>query len=279
MRPEQRRRAVEGLKLDRQRPLSRACRLVGLTRSGFRYRSPKALSDEKLRAALREAALRFKRWGLPRLHDTLRKAGLVKNRKRTARIYREEKLQVRKRKRKKISKVPRIARPKASRPNEVWSIDFVFDWAVTKRKIKCLTVVDDFTKECIGILVGHSISGSEAARFLASQPRLPVRIRSDNGPEFQSNAFLAWVEESGIEHEFTTPGKPNENAYIESFNSRFRDECLNEHIFLDLKDAKQKIEVWRQNYNELHPHSSLKMKTPKEFAQDWKEMLPTYAAS
>ena len=153
-------------------------------------------------------------------------------------------------------------------------MDFVHDWLMTNRKLKCLTIVDDFTKESVGILVDHSIGGEEVASFLSQLPNLPNRIRSDNGPEFQSNALRAWVETTSIIHDFITPGKPNENAFIESFNSRFRDECLNEHVFRSLEDAKRKIEEWRvEVYNELHPHSSLGMKSPNEFAKQWKEVV------
>lgn len=226
-----------------------------------------------MREKIKETASQFRRWGLPRLHDRLKKQGYVKNRKRTARIYREEGLQVRKRRRKRLQRIPRILRPRASRPNEVWSMDFVHDWTMNKRKLKCLTIVDDFTKESVGIMASHSISGDAVARFLSLLPVSPNRIRSDNGPEFQSNAFRAWIETTSIEHEFITPGKPNENAFIESFNSRFRDECLNEHVFRDVDDARRKIEDWRKIYNEFHPHSSLEMKSPKEFARSWEEVL------
>jgi putative transposase len=167
-----------------------------------------------------------------------------------------------------------VARPKARRPNEVWSIDFVFDWLMTRRKLKSLTVIDDFTKEAVGIFAAHSISGHEVARFIAGIGVKPIRIRSDNGPEFVSMAFINWLHSAGIEHETITPGKPNENAYIESFNSRFRDECLNEHVFRDLADARRKIEDWRKEYNEHHPHSSLGMKTPSGFATAWRECYP-----
>lgn len=157
-------------------------------------------------------------------------------------------------------------------------MDFVHDWLMTNRKLKCLTIVDDFTKESIGILTAHTISGDAVARYLSSLNSRPSRLRSDNGPEFQSNALRLWIECTPIEHEFITPGKPNENAFIESFNSRFRDECLNEHVFRSLEDAKIKIEDWRMQYNELHPHSSLGMKSPNQFAKEWKEMLPNDAA-
>jgi putative transposase len=183
-------------------------------------------------------------------------------------------MQVKKRKRKKLGRVLKIVQPQPTRPNEVWSMDFVHDWIMTNRKLKCLTIVDDFTKECVGIFVDHSIGGEAVGDFLGSRGVLPERLRSDNGPEFQSNALRAWVETTGVAHDFITPGKPNENAFIESFNSRFRDECLNEHVFRSLEDARNKIESWRaEDYNELHPHSSLEMKSPNEFARSWRSML------
>jgi putative transposase len=222
-------------------------------------------------ARIKEIVGKRRRWGLVRIHNSLKNEGLVINLKRTERIYRQEGLQIRKRARKKLARVPRVVRPRASRPNEVWSIDFVFDWLMTRRKLKCLTVIDDFTKQSVGILVGHSISGAEVARYLESLGPKPDRIRSDNGPEFVSMALINWLHDAGIEHETITPGKPNENAYIESFNSRFRDECLNEHVFRDLTDAKRKIEDWRKDYNENHPHSSLDMKTPNGFADQWSQ--------
>ncbi len=227
---------------------------------------------------MKDLSVKKVRWGLPRIHSKLKKVGLVVNPKRSARIYKEERLQIRHRKRKKRSRLPRVVRPKATRPNEVWSIDFVHDWLMTNRKLKSLTVIDDFTKESIGILVGHSLTGLQVANFFRLMNQLPDRIRSDNGPEFDSAAFTAFADEFGIEHEFITPGKPNENAYIESFNSRFRDECLNQHVFRNLDDAKLKIEDWRKNYNDEHLHSSLGMMTPNEFAENWKKCYQTNAS-
>ncbi len=265
------------LRDERDRSVSRACEIVNLSRSTFDYIPKRAEQDEELRTQLKELSHKHRRWGLPRLHSLLRNKGVVKNHKRTHRIYSQEKLQIRHRRRKKISRLPRVQRPRASRPNEVWSIDFVHDWLMTRRKLKCLTIIDDFTKESVGILVGHSISGDQVARYLATFESLPDRIRSDNGPEFGSTALFSWIASTPIEHEFITPGKPNENAYIESFNSRFRDECLNEHVFRDLADAKRKIEDWRKEYNELHPHSSLGMSSPQEFAKNWKQCYPANA--
>lgn len=265
---------MANLRDERRRSVSRACRTAGITRTGFRYIPKRRVSDEPIRVAINEFVTRFSRRGLPRLQDWLEKSGHATNHKRTARIYREMGMQVRKRRRKRLTRLPRIVRPAPTRPNEVWSMDFVHDWLMTNRKLKCLTVVDDFTKRCVGILVDHAISGEAVGRFLGGRGVLPDRLRSDNGPEFQSNALRAWAEANGLAHDFITPGKPNENAFIESFNSRFRDECLNEHVFRSLEDAQRKIETWRQeDYNELHPHSSLGMKSPNEFARRWKEML------
>ena len=249
-----------------------------MPRSTYEYKPKARPQDEILRGRMKELAAKHRRFGLPRLHTMLRNEGVVKNVKRTHRIYAQEKLQVRRRRKKKLTRMPRVERPKASRPNEVWSIDFVFDWLMTKRKLKCLTIVDDFTKESVGILVEHSISGDALARYFDQLPVRPSRIRSDNGPEFGSNAFLDWIEKTKVEHEFITPGKPNENAYIESFNSRFRDECLNEHVFRDLNDARRKVEEWRKTYNEIHPHSSLGMKSPKVFAESYRQVLRADAA-
>jgi len=251
---------------------ARACRTIRIARSTFDYQPKFPDKDTKLRERLRELVVRHRRFGLPRLHVLLKREGLVKNQKRTERIYAQERLQIKRRGRKKLSRLPRVARPQATRPNEVWSIDFVFDWLISKRRLKCLTIVDDFTKESVGILSSNSISGAAVTRYLDSLGVLPERIRSDNGPEFSSTAFLDWSQDR-VDHELITPGKPNENAFIESFNSRFRDECLNEHVFRSLEDAREKIEAWRDDYNTIHPHSSLEMKSPKEFAIGWEKML------
>lgn len=268
---------MEYLKENFEGSIARACRLISLPRSTYEHRVKEKAQDEALRERMKELAAKHRRFGVPRLHALLRAEGLVANHKRSERIYAEEKLQVRRRKRKKLARFPRLARPQASRPDEVWSMDFVHDWTAKNRKLKCLTIVDDFTRESVGIFPAHSMSGAEVTRCLETLGRLPQRLRSDNGPEFVSTAMLAWAEKSKIEHEYITPGKPNENAFIESFNARFRDECLNEHIFFDLGDAREKIEGWRQSYNEIHPHSSLGMRSPKSFALEWKKMISANA--
>lgn len=192
------------------------------------------------------------------------------NQKRTERFYREEGLALRRKRPKRKGSLIRVPLQPASYKNHRWSMDFVHDSLVTGRRIKCLTIVDDFTKELPRIEVSHSISGSYLVRLLEELKEvtgLPQEIRSDNGPEFQSRVFLEYCLAQGIKLCFTRPGKPMDNSFIESLNGKFRDECLNEHCFLNLEDAKEKIEQWREFYNRERPHSSLKGLTPEEFAQ------------
>lgn len=246
--------------------LRHASRVVGLS-SGTLYYRPKDRGDGPIESRMKELAERFRRYGRPRMHVLLKREGLVQNPKKTARIYRKIRLQLGNRKRKKMSNVIRIPRPKASRPNEVWSMDFVFDVLLSRRRIKIWPVVDDYTKRCVSIVVARGITGQDLVDQFERMPVLPKRIRSDNGPEFQSRALLNWIgsKNGAIEHEFIQPGKPIQNAYIESFNSRIRDECLNENVFVDIEDARQKIQAWLDEYHSVRPHSSLGMKTPEEF--------------
>lgn len=176
-----------------------------------------------------------------RLQDGIRRSGDKINHKRAARIDRKIGVQVKKRDTKRLSRLPKMVKPAPIQPNAVWSMDFVHDWLMTNRKVKCPTVVDDFTKECIGILVNHAIGGEDVGQILGRRGELPERLRSDNGPEFRSNALRAWVETVGVTHD-----------------SRFHDECLNEHVIRNLEEARRKIETLRrEDYNNLHPHSSL----------------------
>jgi putative transposase len=197
------------------------------------------------------------------------------NHKRIERIYREEGLQVRRRKRKRVARVisRRIVEvPK--RPNERWSMDFVHDSLVTGRSFKVLTIVDDFSKESPVIAPGFSMSGHHVAELLERlhfERRLPREIVMDNGPEFTSLALDQWAHQHGVHLRFIKPGRPVENCFIESFNGRFRDECLNENWFLSLEDARRKIEAWRVDYNTTRPHSSLGQLTPEEFLSQMEE--------
>lgn len=199
----------------------------------------------------------------------LRQEGLLVNYKRVERLYQEAQLQVRRRKRKKVPVAERQPLLRPSAPNEVWSIDFVFDRSADGRVIKCLTVVDDATHESVAIEVERAISGTGVTRVLnrlAQSRGLPKVIRSDNGKEFCGKAMVTWAHEHGVKLRLIQPGKPNQNAYIESFNGRLRDECLNEHWFLNLLHARTVIETWRREYNEERPKKALGGMTPAEHA-------------
>lgn len=166
-------------------------------------------------------------------------------------------------------KVTRIPFEKAKSPNEIWSFDFVSDRTEFNRKIKTLSIVDDCSKNSPGLLVEYSITSKDMTDYFDSLPKLPSKMRCDNGPEMTSRHFLDWAHKREIDIEYIEPGKPMQNAYIESFNGRFRDECLNEEVFMSLEDAKKKIERWRRYYNEHRPHTALDYKTPKQFELDF----------
>jgi putative transposase len=216
---------------------------------------------------LKSLAEERRRWGYKRLHVLLRREGFVVNHKRVYRLYREEGLMVRRRKRKRIS-VPRLEKQAPTGPQERWSMDFISDALCTGRRFRSLTIVDDFTREAAAIEVDTSLP---AARVIAVLERLeherglPRRITVDNGPEFAGKALDAWAYAKGVELQFIQPGRPVENAFVESFNGRFRDECLSEHWFTSLADARRTIEAWRRDYNEVRPHRSLGYQTPAEF--------------
>lgn len=252
-----------------------ACRLLGLARSTHRYLSRKAERDGALRTQLKEVAAKRMRFGYRRLTALLVRAGIIVNHKRVYRLYREEGLAMRIRQRRRIRWSGVAVSPAASRVNERWSMDFVSDCVSTGQVIRMLTIVDDYTRECPAIEVDTSLGGLRVCRVLeriSSERGLPEAIVLDNGPEFRSRALTAWSEERGVRLEFIQPGKPVQNAYVESFNGRLRDECLNANWFLTLKDARQKVEMWRQDYNEQRPHSSLNYLAPAEFAQTQREM-------
>jgi putative transposase len=227
--------------------------------------------DTPLRERMRVLASERPRWGYRKLHRLLKSEGLVKNRKRTERIYGQEQLKVPRRRRKRLTRA-RQPLPVPTGPNERWSMDFVADAFSDGRRFRNLTVVDDFTRDSVVIEVDTSISARRVVRTLdqiGTDRSLPKRIVIDNGPEFTSEVMDIWASQRGVELHFIQPGKPNQNAFIESFNSIFRNECLNEHWFAGLDDAKRKIADWRRDYNELRPHGSLKDRTPYEFLADW----------
>ena len=254
----------------------RACRLLGLARSRWQYRIRRPRRTE-LRERLRTLAAERPRWGYLRLHVLLRREGHRINHKLVYRLYREEGLLVRRRRRKQVA-VPRVPLPTPPTPNERWGMDFITDALADGRRFRCLTMVDEYTRECPVIAVDRSLPSLRLIRVLehlAAGRGLPRSLVVDHGPEFISKALDAWAYAHGVQLIFIRPGKPVDNAYIESFHSRFRDECLNERWFWDLPDARRQIELWRRDYNEVRPHSSLDQRTPKEFA----EMLVQEATS
>lgn len=252
-----------------------ACRLIGLERSTQRYQSRKAAGDTELRQRLKELAAKRMRFGYRRLVVLLVREGLLVNHKRVYRLYREEGLAMRIRHRRRMRWAGAVASPVAERRNQRWSIDFVSDCVRSGKVIRMFTMVDDYTRECPAIEVDTSLGGSRVRRVLdrvAAERGLPEAIVLDNGPEFRGRALAAWSEERGVRLEFIQPGKPVQNAYVESFNGRLRDECLNANWFTSLADARQKIEWWRRDYNEQRPHSSLRYLSPAEFVKTQAEM-------
>ena len=225
--------------------------------------------NAQLREEIVRIAQRHRRYGAEMIYLKLRQAGEVVNHKRVERLYGLEGLQVRRRRRKKIPVADRqpLVRPAAA--NEVWSVDFVFDRVASGRSIKCLVVVDDATHEAVAIMAEHSIGGEHLTRMLdevCSKRGRPSIIRSDNGKEFTGRAMLTWAHRNGVALKLIEPGKPNQNAYVESFNGRLRDECLNEHWFVSLSHARIEIERWRREYNEERPKKSLGGLPPAVYA-------------
>ena len=248
--------------------MTRACGLIRISRSLYRYRSRRPACVE-LRERICEIAALKRRYGYRRIHIKLRREGWTVNRKLTYRLYREAGLAVRRRKRKRIGPFERKPLPKPLVANDSWSMDFMSDGLADGRRLRCLTIVDDCTRECVAIEVDTSITGSRVKAVLerlADLRGLPRSITVDHGPEFEGQVMDAWAYQRGVGLSFIRPGKPNDNAYIESFNGKFRDECLNEHWFRSIAHAREVIEDWRVEYNGERTHSSLGDITPEEFA-------------
>ena len=246
----------------------RACALVGLQPKTYRYASTRS-DDAPIRHRLLELAQQRRRFGYRRLHLLLRREGVVLNHKKLYRLYREERLMVRKRGGRKRAIGTRAPMALPQGPNQRWSLDFVSDALACGRKFRVLAVVDDFTRECLALVVDNSLSGIRVARELdriVERRGRPCLVVSDNGTELTSRAILGWQQDHGIEWHYIAPGKPTQNSFIESFNGRLRDECLNEHLFANPAEARRIIEAWRVDYNTARPHSSLGGLTPTEFA-------------
>lgn len=254
----------------------RVCRLTGWNRSSLQYQSQEG-DDSPLRERLRHWAALKPRWGSPILHDVLKAEGMVINHKRTERLYREEGLSLRRKLRRKLPAIARVPLPKPSAPNERWSMDFIHDQLADGRRFRCFTLVDDFTRQCLALHADTSIGGSAVVSLLQqlSLTRgLPKTITTDNGPEFTSKAIHLWAQSAQVHLHHIQPGKPTQNAFIESFNGTFRDDCLNQHWFSSLAEARLLIEHWRKEYNHLRPHSSIGRIPPDAFALNFQNHQP-----
>jgi putative transposase len=245
-----------------------ACKLVGMEPKTYRYVSRRS-DDSEVRSQLRTLAFERRRFGYRRLHILLARQGLRLNHKRLFRIYREERLSVRKRSGRKRAIGTRAPMTLPQGSNQRWSLDFVSDALAQGRRFRVLAVMDDFTRECLGLVADTSLSGLRVGRELdriAALRGYPSMIVSDNGTELTSHALLRWQEERAVLWHYIAPGKPQQNGFVESFNGRFRDECLNEHLFSNLRAARQIIETWRIDYNTKRPHTSLAGLTSAAFA-------------
>ncbi len=245
-----------------------ACRLVGISRTVLHYQGAARPLNEELKGRLVELAGERRRFGYRRLHVLVRREGWRVNHKRTWRLYREAELHVRRRRKRGQQAVERQ--------------DFIFDRVGEARALKVLNIVDDFTKEAVDIVAGNSIRGTDVVRVLEQAVRfrrLPQAIRTDQGPEFTGRALQGWADERGVQLKLIQAGKPTQNAYVESFNARFRDECLNEHVFRNLAHARAVIGQWRTDYNERRPHSALGYLTPREFAARCRALAPDSASN
>lgn len=246
----------------------RACGLVGIDPRVYRYR-PRRPDDAGLRRRLRDLAAERRRFGYRRLHLLLQREGMAVNRRKLYRLYKEERLTVRKRGGRKRALGTRAPMTVPQDPNQRWSLDFMSHTLVDGRRFRILCVIDDFSRACLATVVDNSISGDRVACELdaiAERRGHPCMVVSDNGTELTANAILRWQQDRGVEWHHIAPGKPMQNGFVESFNGRLRDECPNEHLFASYRHAREIIEEWRIDYNLSRPHTSLDGLTPHEFA-------------
>jgi putative transposase len=258
----------------------RALAIARMSASSYRY-APAPDRNGVLRERIVALAHRHRRYGAGMIYLKLRQAGEPVNHKRVERLYSQAQLQVRRRRRKKVPVTDRQPLLRPTWPNHVWSADFVFDRTADGRVLKCLTIVDDATTEAVAALPARALSGMAVTRVLdqlAVERGLPAVLRTDNGKEFCGRAMVTWAHERGVTLRLIEPGKPNQNAYIESFNGRFRDECLNEHWFTSLPHAQATIEAWRREYNEERPKKGLGGLTPADYANRLREKRTTLTA-
>jgi putative transposase len=248
----------------------RACALVGIGRSAARY-AGRRTDGTALRDRLRELAAARPRYGYRRLHALLRREGVVVNHKRVARLYRAEGLALRRRSREKAARGGRGHPAPPTRPNERWALDFVSDALASGRRFRLLAVVDAFTREALALEVDTSLPGARVVRVLerlVDGRGAPEEIALDNGPELTGRTLGCWAHDHGVGLRFIDPGAPTQNGLVESFNGRLRDECLNQHWFADLAEARRTVEAWRVDYNEVRPHGALGYRTPAEVRRE-----------
>jgi len=266
--PAVKREAVTHLKGVHEMSERRACNVIGCDRMTVRYRSRRP-DNPRLRERLVALAKERRRFGYRRLLIFLRREGFIVNHKRLFRIYREERLMVRKRGSRKRALGSRTPMPGAALPNDRWSLDFVSDQFVSGRRFRILGIYDDCTRECLATVADVSLSGRRVAReldLLIAARDKPKSIVSDNGTELTSNAILAWTADAKVDWHYIDPGKPVQNAFIESFNGRLRDEFLNETLFTSLMQARLALEEWRRDYNTVRPHSRIGWLTPADYS-------------
>jgi putative transposase len=271
--PDVKRRAVVQVMRDHDVSERRVCALTSLDRSTFQHEKKRG-GDEPLRERLKALAGERRRFGYRRLGILLKQEGHHANHKKLYRIYAEEKLAVRRRKGRKRALGSRRPMVMPTRPNERWSLDFVSDSLTNGRRFRILCVVDDFTREALAVMPDFSISGVRLARELdaiIAERGHPNTIVSDNGTEMTSHAIFKWAQDHKIEWHYIAPGKPTQNAFVESFNGRLRDECLNEELFSTVTDARQKLVAWQADYNQLRPHTSLGGLAPNIYARNHKK--------
>jgi putative transposase len=260
--------------------LRRACALLKVARSGVGYESALAKRDAPVLAAMRELAAQYPRFGYRRIQVFLARRGHTMSADRAYRIWKKAGLQVPRRRPRRRAATSRPRPLPARGANQVWAYDFVFDACANGQQLKCLTVIDEFTRECLAIDVAGSIRSGRVIEVLSKLITVrgaPVYLRSDNGPEFISKAVLQWLDAAGIETALIDPGKPWQNGMNESFNGKFRDECLGMQWFKNRIDAKVVIESFRRMYNKVRPHSSLNNLTPAEYATKISTRSPVHA--
>ena len=267
--PAARREAVAHLRSVHEVSQRRACSVVAADRSSVRYRSVRP-DDGAIRERLQALAASRRRFGYRRLHLLLDREGVHLNHKKLRRLYAEERLQVRRRGGRKRALGTRAPMAVPDGPNQRWSLDFVHDAMADGRRLRILTVVDDYSRECLALVVDTSLSGQRVARELdavIARRSRPATIVSDNGTEFTSMAILRWAQEGRIAWHYIAPGKPNQNAFVESFNGRLRDELLNETLFVSLAQARTALAAWQEDYNTVRPHSALGNMSPAHYAK------------